>query len=885
MACPKCDHKMESGGAFCTNCGANIQQHTSICIGRDAGNDVVQDYSMVSGRHCRIIQNGRECFIEDLKSTNGTFVDGTQIPPFVKTPVVMEADTIHLGTHRLDPNIVMQSLAGPPKTSIIPFPRLAVGRGEDNDIILDYPQVSREHASVENEGGRWILTDLGSANGTFVNDRSRKIDRCEITADDTLYFGSYKFPARRLLNTRRHTAFGRPDPANINIENAETVFGRDPKATIHLDYPQVSWHHAKLINTEKGFYLEDLDSSNGTFVNGKRITACYITPEDNILLGSHAFKLTLDNQIVKRDYRGDIRLDADQITFEVEIKKQNTTKKILNNISLSIYPSEFVGLMGPAGSGKTTLMLALNGYLPPSRGRSFINGQSLYENYDAFRGCIGYVPQDDIVHRELTVYEALYYTAKLRLPSDTSDQEISVLIEKTMTELGLIDKANNLDIRDVVIGSPEKKGISGGQKRRVMLAMELLTDPSLLFLDEPTSGLSAQDALIVMDILRKLSDKGKTILLTIHQPSLEIYKKMDNVIIVSSGKLMYYGPTHPDSLTFFNPDRPRELTVQNADAALKGLSERPEDEWRDSYLRSEYHKVYVEERKCEECITDLKPDNDQHSSKASELRQWWTLTRRYFTVKRKDTANTLILLAQAPVIAVLIGMVFNCDNVHTETPLFLLVISALWFGTSNSAPEIVAEKAIFERERMVNLKILPYVFSKYAVLGLLCLIQCAILVGVVHPWLDMNGAFSTIFGIVFLSALAGQSIGLFLSSVTKTQQAAIAIVPLVLLPMMILGGGIHPIKRMETTALKLSYIVPSRWAFEKVIHIEQEGIDKNPDGPAALREVYPLGDFSLIERFFGKHKQESWVMLIVLNTFIIGFLGASMAVIKSKDQV
>ena len=528
---------------------------------------------------------------------------------------------------------------------------LSVGRGHGNDIVLDFPQISYEHALLIKDENGWTLEDRNSANHTYVNDRSVPVFRKKISLDDTIFFGSYKIAASRLLGLKKDTTFlGRFAPLSISIKEGETIFGRDPKAAVHLNYPQISWHNAKLVYTKNGFYLEDLGSTNGTFVNGKRVKSSYVTPKDVISFGSFAFRVTEDFKIVQRDYRGDIRIDAEEITVTVP-----PGKTLLDKVSLSIFPSEFVGLMGPSGAGKTTLLLALNGYWPPKRGTSVINGQSLYKNYDSFRGQIGYVPQDDIIHPELTVYEALYYTARLRLPEDTSDKEIAALIEKTLMQIGLHDPGKKLDVRNVMIGSAEKKGISGGQRKRVNLAMELLTDPSLLFLDEPTSGLSSHDTLIVMDVLRELANQGKTIILTIHQPSLEAYKKMDNVIILSSGKLMYYGPTYPDSLTFFNPGQPEQEAAASADNALKGLAQRTEDEWQREYQKSRYYETYVEKRKTE--TPDIsKSEKKQRPFRSSFFNQWWTLTRRYFTVKRKDLVNTAILLLQAPCIAALISL-------------------------------------------------------------------------------------------------------------------------------------------------------------------------------------------------------------------------------------
>lgn len=778
--------------------------------------------------------------------------------------------------------------------------KISIGRGEENDIILDFPQISNLHAWLYRDSKSWIIEDRKSTNHTYVNDRSRKVFRKRITENDSIYFGTYRISARRLLAMKADAVLGRSNRHATLLESKETIFGRDPDATIHLDYPQISWHHARLtrekarLPSEKDrFYLYDLNSTNGTFVNGRRIKSCRITPEDEISFGSFTFQLNEDQTIKIRDFREDIRIDVENISYEVRDRQHIFVKKklrLLDNISLSILPGEFVGLMGPSGSGKTTLMQAVNGYISPQYGCTSINGLLLNKHYDSFRGCFGYVPQDDIIHPELTVYEALYYTAKLRLPTDTSKSEINTLIDTTIKQLGLYNPDPKKDIRGLKIGSPEEKGISGGQRKRVNLAMELLTSPGVLFLDEPTSGLSSQDTLVVMDVLRALADQGKTIILTIHQPSLDAYQKMDNVIILRSGKLMYYGPSS-DALTFFNPGMSPERAKKSADNVLKGLSQRDKDEWLEEYQKSSYYRNFVRDRK----DTNCKIGNHQYKNSLKkpkfpfDFRQWWILTRRYFKIKSRDRANTVILLLQAPVIALLISLVFyeteppKSHLYSTYLPCFLLVISAIWFGISNSAGEIVSEKAIYIRERMVNLKIPSYIFSKYTVLSVLCFIQCAILVGIVHPILDLHGKIGFILGAVFLAALAGISIGLFISTLFHTQQAAIAFVPIVLLPIVIIGGGMLPVAKMNSTSVILSYLVPSRWAYEQVIHVENKGYDakikKDQKKQTESKKI------NFVDNLFGeKHKKSDIVILTVIVVIFNGyFIILAMYALKRKD--
>ena len=904
MICPTCGNRIDADSTFCGYCGAEIipkTNHRIWDVGRDLHNDIVEDYPMVSGQHCRITLSGCNLFIEDFGSTNGTHLNLRRLPPFKKIPFI-PSDAIHLGTHQLslDPSYFNVSEGLDPAINseksedIFNKGCLSVGRASGNDIVLDFPQISNEHAFVIQDMNKWYIEDRDSKNGTFVNDRTRPVSRMEITSDDILYFGSYKIPAVRIMRMKAGESFGGDDPQTITIADQETIFGRDPACTICLDYPQVSWHHARLVCREGSFFLEDLASTNGTYVNGLGITSCIVTAQDTISISSFTFRLTIDNKIEKKDHRGDIRIAAESITVEIYDKKAHAAKKLLDDVSLTIYPSEFVGVMGPSGSGKTTLLLALNGYLSPQTGLSLINGQSLYDNYDAFRNCIGYVPQDDIFHPELTVFEALHYTAKLRLPLDTTKQEINARIDSVLIQLGLVDPNKDIDTRNVSIGSAEKKGISGGQRKRLNLALELLTDPTLLFLDEPTSGLSSEDTIIVMDVLRVLASNGKTIILVIHQPSLEVYKKLDNLIVLSCGKLMYYGPAFPDSITFFNPGKSHEKLTENADNTLKGLSSRHELEWEQEYNNSMYFKKYVEGRKDNATSSQKHENREQRTSFNFILTQWCTLTSRYFTVKRKDRVNTAILFLQAPVIALLISLVFpgkGSENA-APVPLFLIIISALWFGISNSAREIVTEKAIYNRERMINLKIPAYVLSKYVVLGCFCLFQCAVLVGIIHPAVHLHGAISRIFCVTFLAALAGLSIGLFLSSLTRTQQAAIAIVPLVLLPMVILGGAMLPVTDMGESANVLSHFVPSRWAFEHVLRIEdatkedEKGDKQETISNSANQNPNSVQHLNYSQLFFGTRlvEKES-ILFFVMGIYIFGFIGMTMFVLKLQDKI
>jgi ABC-type multidrug transport system ATPase subunit len=618
----------------------------------------------------------------------------------------------------------------------------------------------------------------------------------------------------------------------------ELILGRDPDCGLVLDCERISRRHARVFRAGSQLMVEDLGSSNGTLVNGQRIAAATVLhARDIVSLGRFQLEVTDDGRLKKRSFHGELTIECRNVSIDVP------GRRLLENVSLTIYPSEFVGLMGPSGAGKTTLMNTLNGYCPPAAGMVLINGQDLYANYAQFSSVLGYVPQDDIMHRELTVRQALRYTAELRLPPETSSQEIEARIAKVLAQLQLESTVNTL------IGSPERKGISGGQRKRVNLAMELLTDPAVLFLDEPTSGLSSEDALMVMTLLRQLADSGKSILLTVHQPSLEAYRLLDNLVIVSRdpqggepARLAYYGPAYPDAVEFFNPQRQPGAggPEPTPDEVLRGLSKRPTREWCQRYEASRYNHEFVTSRAGTQVST---PAAGQAKPKPPEpVRQWSTLVRRCVAIKIADRWNTTILLAQAPIVAMLVILAFgqrarekisgeNWEQVTgaTAVTLFVAGLSALWFGCSNAVREIVGEWAIYHRERMVNLKLPSYVMSKLFVSGVLCVVQCAVLILAARWGCGLRAPLASSFLIMMLTACCGIGVGLIISAVARSQEVAIALLPLVLIPMVIFGGTLLPVHKMQVAVRPLAYMMPTRYGFEAML-LEEAG--RKPLGPS-----------------------------------------------------
>lgn len=764
-------------------------------IGRDPACDYVIDVGTVSWRHARLIWNGEHATIEDLSSANGLAIDHPQ--QRVRTASISPENQVYFGTYPVSGNELIQTAQ-----------RLAQ-RQASSRIHND----ARERSSFAHAAGEESpIADPGS-NVSFPMGPVRN------------YGATLDLPYDQI-------DFRRP-PVQIDLGDHPLILGRDPQCDHVLEHPMVSWRHAKITRRDGQVWVEDLGSRNGTYVNGERVHRSREVAEGDVLaLGSYTITLQhadSDLTLMTRDRRGELSIEARNVSVDVG------GKRLLENVSLTIRPGEFVALMGPSGAGKSTLMNALSGYTIPTSGAVFADGLNLHEHFELFRGQLGYVPQDDVMHRRLTVGQALYYTARLRFPPDHSDQEIKRRISEVLSQLGL------QGTEDIVIGSPETKGISGGQRKRVNLAMELLTDPAVLFLDEPTSGLSSEDALMVIRVLRTLADRGKTILMTIHQPSLDAFRLTDLLVMISRdaspsqpGRMVYFGPSYPHAIHFFNPQTQAELhrdRIPQPDEILRGLATKPTSHWTKQYERSSYRDDFVTKRQGQ--VASPHAEGRRRLGREAGLRQAWTLLRRNISLKRSDPSSWVLLLSQAPVIAILIAIVLGPQAVQsidsqswhdvshaTATTLFLLVLSSLWCGCSNAVREIVGEWAVYRRERMVNLKIPSYILAKLAVLSGLSGLQALMLLGITYSACGLDGSFLKLFAVLWLTSIVGVAIGLLVSALAPTSEFAVASLPLLVLPMVMLGGVLQPLPNMGDAARILSLGNPARWAFEASLLVE-----------------------------------------------------------------
>ncbi len=739
------------------------------------------------------------------------------------------------------------------------------GRDPEVEGIIDAAAavVSRRHAEIRRQDGKHVLFDLGSFNGTLLNGRRiaepeplHHNDKIELGPGGPTIsfvdpsnpvprpaqppaphiapaqFQAGASPSARAMGTMvigsesplqiSHAGIG--DRPQIFMErrfgdSGQLTIGRSEECDIRLDGLLISNRHASVLNTTAGVAIEDLGSSNGTYINGQRISGRKpVQPEDDIQVGPFLLKVHPQLGVAVFDTRSKTRIDVFQVTKEVPNRSGGGKVRLLDEVCLSIQPNEFVGLLGPSGAGKSTLMDALNGMRPASSGGVFVNNLDLYQHLESLKQSIGYVPQDDIIHRELTVYNTLYYVARLRLSRDISTKEINQIVDEVMDVTGLSER------RDVPISQ-----LSGGQRKRVSIAVELITKPSVIFLDEPTSGLDPATEDKVMKLFRQIAESGRTVILTTH--AMENVKLFDKIVVMMRGKLVFYGKPH-EALAHIGADSFKDLydkleapiserlSKTQGNMSKEQAAEEVAEQWKRRFMGTEQYRCNVADPLSAFSKTPRQAaPAKRRTTIVDSTRQWATLSRRYLGVLGRDKFNLFILFAQAPIIAFLTYLVVG-DNAQRDFAYFILALVALWFGTSVASREIIRERAVYNRERMVNLRLLPYIGSKLFVLMLIVSFQCVLLFGTLK-FLDVTSLMSLpgyLLGIpqlmiMVLTGMVGVALGLFISAVVKTSEMATSLVPLILIPQILFSGLVGvPVSLAKVVGVAM----PATWAFDEM---------------------------------------------------------------------
>lgn len=738
------------------------------------------------------------------------------------------------------------SLPGQPGREVpLGRPVLTIGRHPDNDLVLPLEYVSGHHGRLEQQRGAWVYTDLGSTNGTFHNGRPvHPHQPVPLQDGDVLRIGDplgnsvgMTFRAGAAEAVARAPA---PIPlpgGTLHIGTtmlgvkATLIIGRNPQADIPLPAPTVSWQHARLDHTPQGYLLTDLNSTNGTFVNGQRVMrSCLLRQGDVVQIGP--FRLVYEALGFQR-YTAARGMRLDGICLTREVGRGTRKKRILEEVNISILPREFIALVGASGAGKTTLMMALNGFVRADQGQVLVNGEDLYRHFDLYRTLIGYVPQDDIIHKDLTVADALRYAARLRLPPDTSAQEIEQRIDQVLQEVGMLAQKNQ------VISS-----LSGGQRKRVNIAVELLADPRLFFLDEPTSGLDPGLEKKMMHTLRHLADGGRTVVLVTHATAN--ITQCDHVCFLAQGRMVYFGPPH-EALGFFGVTSGdfADIYAQLDDPNPKVARQKAAD-WERRFKASPYYQQHVAARL--QVVSQVRRQAIQASTgkrpRVNSFLQFFVLTRRYLSLVMRDRLLLTVLLAVMPIIGLLLLLIAEPPWLVGNTPaeierqlvgvvagqsvsysvvsksqtlLLMLALASVLLGLFGSAYEIVKERPIYLRERMVTLRIVPYLVSKIAVLGAFALLQCMLLMMVMALKIRlpkesvMLPAPIEMYITLVLGAWAAIMLGLMVSAFVPNTNSVIYVVLLLLFFQIIFSGVLF---ELPEATRRFSVLTLSRWTTE-----------------------------------------------------------------------
>lgn len=672
-----------------------------------------------------------------------------------------------------------------------------IGREPGCDVVLDNLQASRRHCEVRAAAtpGQHVVVDLGSRGGTLVNGAAAGLsallpgDRIVVSGTLLNYEVRYSGTTRAAEIMREIEIAGteRLDAPTIRpVPGGRVTIGRAEGADLRLDDELVSSAHARLVDDNGAVYLFDLASSNGTLVNGRSIVRVALERGDLVRIGPFVF--TFDGQaLAPRASHRSLRVDA------LDVGKVAGSFTILQGISLSVLPSEFVGLLGPSGAGKSTLMDALNGLRPQTSGQVLLNGRDLDQHFDEFRHTIGYVPQDDIIHPELTVREALTYTGRLRLPTGLA---LGPLVDEVIAQLELGERADT-----------PVRSLSGGQRKRVSIGVELLSKPGLLFLDEPTSGLDPGTEERMMRLFRRLADRGRTVLCTTHV--MENSALFDHIIVLVKGRLAWFGPP-AEALTHFGIDKITRIYAR--------LDEQTPEEWETRYRESSAHQRFVADRLARREETILPPPEPVRAAEGAwAMGQLPVLAGRYWRVLRRDPKNLLFLLLGPLLAALLMVSVFEPSTRGPDGErdkklfAFLWCIATLLFTSIGSCREIVKERAIYLRERLVNLRLPAYILSKAVVLGGITTAQVLILWGVGGLEDKVLGDSATNLALLLATGLAGTFTGLVISALVDSQAKAMTVVPMVLVPLIIFSGGLIKL----TGALEtVGYLMITYWSFD-----------------------------------------------------------------------
>lgn len=668
--------------------------------------------------------------------------------------------------------------------SIITF-----GRSEDNDIVISSPIVSAHHGYFNFSNGLIHIFDKKSKNGFFINNLKKNNGTILEDGDSIKIDNPLKPLSKGIIMI---LSIGNEENIweEFNLEDKKNIIiGRSETCDIVLNRISISAKHAKIIKTGNRYSISSYDNKSGIILNDSILTGQEVLKDRDVIIINNIKLIYNKNKILYQNYDYGVKLDAIDIVKTVKVKGKK--KDIAQHIDFSVSGGEFVAFVGGSGAGKSTFMKCISGVNKPTSGTVLINGNDLFSNYDVLKNLIGYVPQDDIVFSDLTLIDMLKYAANLRMPDDATKKEKEARINEVLDIVELNDK------RNVMI-----RNLSGGQRKRASISVELLADPKLFFLDEPTSGLDPGTERSIMKTLRKMADSGKTIILVTHN-TLNLHLCDKVVFFGYGGKLCFDGPPK-EALSFFEVDDFVDIyTLLNNNV----------DDWREKFNKSNYKKT--PEINSEETNSNVKKQSK------SFTRQFFTLLIRKLKTLINNKQQVLMLFGQVPIIAILLVMVVTSNLFYSyeETKLILFSFSlvGIWLGMSMANQEICVERVILEKEYMANLRLSAYLSSKIVYLMIVGLIQAILLIitfialvdvpqmGLMYSW------YIEMIFIIFMTIFSASSMGLLVSAFSKNSSVATLTTVLLIVPQLVFSNIMIP---LEGFTKHFSNFILSKWSAE-----------------------------------------------------------------------
>jgi len=609
------------------------------------------------------------------------------------------------------------------------------------------------------------------------------------------------------------------------LDGREIRIGRDTANDICLPHPMVSRFHATVKTVHGGYAVTDLGSANSTYVNGSAAGSAALGEGDVVHIGPYRFYVA-DGKLCRVDDINKTKIDAQAIGVQIG------GKTLLEDVSLTIEPGEFVAMLGPSGAGKSTLSKVLSGQLAPTAGRLFMNGLPAAKFSAAFESGMGYVSQKILLRDELTVWETLADQSLIRLPGDSTAEERRARAGEVLELMGLAER-----------GGLRVANLSGGEARRLHVGVELLASPAVVILDEPLSGLDPGLIVKFMQLFRRICDRGHTLILITHTP--EHLDLCDKLVYLHAGKALFSGApgditkrfgvstiaevyemagmvglresfgidgdtgrflaasTAPTRISMpAIPARPAPPPAEAADAPTRPMPASPEERGGRRHYQSRSHR---------ERMAALR---HPLRTTAHAIRQTCALTERYSKVYARDRRNILLLMAQAPLITMLLGLVYKTSILQFPISFyFCLTVTGIWVGGLCAVREVAAELPLLAREARCGMRRLPYIAARVITAAALSAVQALLFTLSAVVVFRSLGFSMELLILLFAAILSGNLLGLAVSVCSGSVGRAISTLPVVLIPQIFFSGILVPFEHMAEFGRQISHLTVSRPVF------------------------------------------------------------------------